>query len=537
MNLSPTVIKAIKSGHVPQLRDWRKLPISKLTKGERVCAFIEMHVIVPEGDLVGQKMKLLPFQEVFIQAIFDGEVRARKAILSVGRKAGKTTVISCLMLAFMFMKDLINKNSRVNSAALSKDQSSLVFNYMKKSLEQSETLNGLYKIIPSGKKIVSLTTGIEFQSLAAEGSRAMGLSPAVLVGDEWGQIVGTSGVQYNFVQAMLTSQGAHSQPLAIMISTQAASDSDFLSIEIDDATRSPSRDVVCHLYSADEELAINDPLAWEQACPAIGSFRNTEDVRMQAEQALRLPTAQASFENLILNRRVALDSLWLAPTVWKSCAGAIDLEVFRQGHVSIGLDLSMRNDLTAAVLAAKDDDGVVHLLPFVFSPESGLSDRENRDKAPYTTWVKNGQMIAVPGATLDYEWLCQWLRVKIEQMDVEINSIQFDRWRISAFKAAAERSGFALDAEWVEVGQGYRDFSPRVEAFETYLLQGKMRHGAHPLLNMSAANAIVVRDPAGSRKIDKSKATTRVDPLVAAVMAVGAFSEQTEDFSVAAMIG
>jgi phage terminase large subunit-like protein len=40
---------------------------------------------------------------------------------------------------------------------------------------------------------------------------------------------------------------------------------------------------------------------------------------------------------------------------------------------------------------------------------------------------------------------------------------------------------------------------------------------------MAAANTIIVSDPAGNRKIDKSKSTQRIDPLVAAVMAVGAF--------------
>jgi phage terminase large subunit-like protein len=336
---------------------------------------------------------------------------------------------------------------------------------------------------------------------------------------------------------MLTSQGAHSQPLAIIISTQSPSDADFLSIEIDDATRSPSSDVVCHLYTADKELEINDPAAWEQACPAIGSFRSFDDVKMQAEQALRIPTAQASFENLILNRRVSLQSLWLAPAIWKESGGAIDYDVFRNQRVALGLDLSMRNDLTAAVLAACDEEGIVHFLPFVFAPEKGMKEREMRDKAPYTTWVKNGQMVAVPGATLDYVWLCEYMKSALDDLGIEISSIQFDRWRIRELKSAAEQTGFAQEADWVEVGQGFKDFSPRIELFETYLLQGKMRHGLHPLLNMAASNAIVVRDPAGNRKLDKSKATQRIDPLVAAVMATGAFLERHTELDIETMIG
>jgi phage terminase large subunit-like protein len=196
----------------------------------------------------------------------------------------------------------------------------------------------------------------------------------------------------------------------------------------------------------------------------------------------------------------------------------------------------MRNDLTAAVICTKDEDGVAHLLPFVFTPEQGLKDRELRDKAPYTTWANNGQLITVPGATLDYVWLCEYLKGALDDLGIVINSIQFDRWRIKELMSAAEQTGFAQEAEWKEVGQGFRDFSPRIEAFETYLLQKKMRHGSHPLLNMAAANAVSVRDPANNRKLDKSKTTQRIDPLVAAVMAVGAFLENPAEIDVSTMI-
>jgi phage terminase large subunit-like protein len=42
----------------------------------------------------------------------------------------------------------------------------------------------------------------------------------------------------------------------------------------------------------------------------------------------------------------------------------------------------------------------------------------------------------------------------------------------------------------------------------------------HPVLRWCAANAIAVRDPAGNRKLDKSKATGRIDGMVALAMAV-----------------
>ena len=46
---------------------------------------------------------------------------------------------------------------------------------------------------------------------------------------------------------------------------------------------------------------------------------------------------------------------------------------------------------------------------------------------------------------------------------------------------------------------------------------------------MGASNAVVMRDPAGNKKIDKRNAGARIDPLVAGVMGAFAVSEGIED--------
>ena len=53
-------------------------------------------------------------------------------------------------------------------------------------------------------------------------------------------------------------------------------------------------------------------------------------------------------------------------------------------------------------------------------------------------------------------------------------------------------------------------------------MNGRLAHGGHPVLTMCAANATVTRDPAGNRKLDKMRATGRIDGLVALAMALGA---------------
>ena len=62
----------------------------------------------------------------------------------------------------------------------------------------------------------------------------------------------------------------------------------------------------------------------------------------------------------------------------------------------------------------------------------------------------------------------------------------------------------------------------RVAKLEAELVNGRLAHGMHPVLSMCAANAVVTKDPAGARKLDKSRATGRIDGMVALCMAMGA---------------
>jgi len=531
--LPPEIRTAIKSGHVPKLRHWRGLPHEELSLGERVCWWIERFVVTPEGARVGEPMRLDLFEEAFVLSLFDGKVRPRRAILSIARKNGKTGLIAALLLAFLFMRGLVVRNAKLNSGALSRDQAALVFDYMAKAINLSPALRAVTRIQTSQKVISIPGNGCEFRPLAAAATTAMGLSPLVLVGDEWGQV---RGPEHPFIDALLSSQGAHADPLAIVISTQAATDADWLSIQIDDAIRSPSDQVVCHLYTAPANCDLLDENAWDAANPA--SFRSRADLREQAKRASRMPTAESSFRNLCLNQRVSLVAAFMAPTPWRECSGKIDLDVFRRCPVALGLDLSSRNDLTAAVAAARDEEGVVHLLPFVYCPTLGIKERALRDRAPYDVWVKQGLMVPLGGRVMDYEQIAGHLRTTLEGLGIEVAWLIYDRWGISHFRKAADSERFAQSAEWIECGQGWRDMSPRCKGFEVLVESGRLRHGGHPLLNMAFAAAVAARDPADNVKLVKNKSTQRIDPAVAAVMAAFQVSEgATPSFDVAAMIG
>jgi phage terminase large subunit-like protein len=71
--------------------------------------------------------------------------------------------------------------------------------------------------------------------------------------------------------------------------------------------------------------------------------------------------------------------------------------------------------------------------------------------------------------------------------------------------------------------------APAIDALETTLLNEQMAHGGNPVLTMCMANARVERDAAGNRKLNKAKATGRIDGAIALAMAIGAASKQSDN--------
>lgn len=102
----------------------------------------------------------------------------------------------------------------------------------------------------------------------------------------------------------------------------------------------------------------------------------------------------------------------------------------------------------------------------------------------------------------------------------------YDRWRIALLQKELDKLGAELPL--VEWGQGYKDMAPALDALEAELLNGRLAHGMHPVLAMCAANAVVTKDPTGARKLDKSRATGRIDGMQALDMAMGVAARTEE---------
>ena len=97
-----------------------------LTRGEKVCAFIEKYCLAPEGEHIGKPILLQPFQRKFVLEVYDSPVGTHTAILSIGRKNGKTGLAAGLALCHLAGPEA-ERRGEVYSAANDKEQAGKTF--------------------------------------------------------------------------------------------------------------------------------------------------------------------------------------------------------------------------------------------------------------------------------------------------------------------------------------------------------------------------------------------------------------------------
>jgi phage terminase large subunit-like protein len=502
-------------------------------RARRAINWIEDYCRVPEGKLVGQPVRLRAWQKRELRRIYDNPAGTRRAILSFGRKNGKTALSAFLLLLHLCGPEA-KPNSQLYSTAQSRDQAGIIFALAAKIVRMSPDLLAVVVIRDNAKQLFCPELGTIYRALSAEAKTAYGLSPSLVIHDELGQVRGPRSPLY---EAMETATGAQDDALSIIISTQAPTDADLLSILIDDGLAAHDSRVVVALYTA--PVSIKDPFskqAIKAANPAFGDFLNASEVLAMAEDARRMPSRQAEFENLILNRRVEAAAAFCSRALWMTCNAAA--QAIDSVPVYGGLDLSAVGDLTALVLVGQVE-GVWQVHPTFWLPADGLADKARLDRVPYDLWHQQGYLETAPGSAIDYEYVAEYLRGTFDQFDV--HKIAFDRWGFRHLKPWLLKAGFSealIERHFSEFGQGYHDMSPALRALEGEILNGRLAHGGHPVLTMCAANAAVATDPAGNRKFEKHRSSGRIDGMVALAMAIGAAASDAEaTVNIGALIG
>ncbi len=513
-------------GDRPDPRGTDRKPRSKrrLRGGKRadaMIAWIEARTIT-SGMHAGRKFKLRGWQKTIVRDLYAtddaGRRLVRQALITMPRKNGKTQLAAALALGHLAGPEA-EQRGQVYSAAADRNQAALIFSEMKAFVLGDPELSKRIIIREFAKQMEDEPTASIYQALSSDAKKAHGLSPSFFIADELAQ-----WPNRELLDNLMTGTGARAEPLGVVISTQSADPFHVMSELVRYGQQVLAGDIIdptfsAHIFSAPDDADPWSPETWAACNPALGDFRSLEELRTTAEQAQRIPAREAVFRNLYLNQAVEPDERFIHGRDWDALAVPFDPADLRGQRCIAGLDLGSASDLTGLALWFPDAD---RLLTWGFIPAGQLEAKERTDRAPYRQWLESGHLIATPGRAIGKGWVAHKLRELAAEYELE--AVAFDRWAFKDLEVICDQEGIVLP--FVPHGQGFKDMGPSVEEFERLVLDGRLHHGGNPLLRWCLSNAAVVNDPAGARKLAKDRSRGRIDPLIAAVMAVGQAARQ-----------
>ncbi|MGE0830213.1 MAG: terminase large subunit, partial [Hyphomonadaceae bacterium] len=385
-------------------------------RSDRIIAFIEL-LKIPDGADAGRPFRLREWQKKIIRRIYDPIDKrtrrrlVRRVLLTMARKNAKTTLIAALVLVHLVGPES-GPGQQIYSAANDREQAAIIYRAAEAMVLMDDDLSMLIRPVPSRKRLVCHFNGSFYQALSSDAKTKHGMNPAVWIYDELAQ-----APKRDLYDALDTSQGAQSEPLGIVISTQAREPLSLMSELVEDAKKVISGQVsdptlAAFVFEVPPEADPFDEKLWPLANPALGDFLSLEDMRADAAKAKRLPSQLSRFRNLRLNQQVDGVDHIIGVEDWKACGMPID----RKGLVGRpcfgGLDLSAKFDLTALVLVfpPQTADELTQVLVRCWTPEHQLDERSHKDTrnpGTYRAWAEDGHLIVTPGRFVDYDYVAQ----------------------------------------------------------------------------------------------------------------------------------
>ena len=159
-----------------------------LTRAERVIAFLE-DLTITAGPSAFTKLRLRPWQREFLEAVYaeKNDIRpVRTAVLSMGRKNGKTQLAAALALCHLSGPEAESRGE-VYSCANDRFQAGRIFSEMTAMVQNHPWLSDRINISRFMKQLEDLENGSIYAALSSEAKTKMGLSPSFCVYDELGQ--------------------------------------------------------------------------------------------------------------------------------------------------------------------------------------------------------------------------------------------------------------------------------------------------------------------------------------------------------------
>lgn len=497
-----------------------------LEKANRPIEFIEKFCKHSKGQWCGKSVVLELWQKAIIQSIFGfvddkGFRRYREVLIVVGRKNGKSTLLSALALYMLFGDK--EGGAQICCVASKKDQAKIVFNEAKNMVSQNKILNKHIK--PRKSDLYFSKTFSSFEPLSSDSNTLDGLNMHCGIIDELHSIK-----DRNIYDVSKQSMTSRQQPILFMITTAGFVREniyddmyDYADNILNDLIRDDR--FLSFIYELDERKEWINPKCWVKANPALGTIKDLKQLEELVEKGKADPKFLPTLLTKDFNIRETGSGSWLTFEDINNTS-TFDINNHKNVYAIGGVDLSSVGDLTCATIIYKFHSSW-YCKQMYFIPEEIAEQKEREDKVPYKVWREQGYIRFCRGNKVRESDVTDWFIELREQYSIYVLWIGYDPWGANLWIEEMKRNNFVME----EVRQGAKTMSNPMKQLACELSSKNINYDNNPILKWCLTNTQVETDKNDNiRPIKGKNKKQRIDGAVSLIDAFVVLHNHYEDY-------
>ncbi len=266
---------------------------------------------------------------------------------------------------------------------------------------------------------------------------------------------------------------------------------------------------------ADESILI-------KANPNIGVSVDTATIKAKMDKAIITPSDIPNIKVKHLNIWLSEANAFYDQAKWDQCADpSIRIEDFLNEPCRLGIDLASNTDICATVYLFKRDEKF-YLFDRCFIPEGTVQSAKN---VLYDDCVAKGYLIATKGDAINNNFIREDIEAQSKRF--RIQEAGYDAWN-----ATEMAQNLSNKIEMVKIAMNVANFSEPMKKLDSLMREGKLVHNGSPLLRWCLGNVVAKEDHNSNVFPRKSHVKLKIDPIVAAMMALALWLQNNEKDSV-----
>ena len=443
-------------------------------KANSAINFIERYCHHHEGPLAPGLITLEVWQKAFLSVVFgimdpEGRRQFREIVLIIGRKQGKTAIMSGIGCYHLFVDG--GYGARVYVCAPKLEQARLCYEGIYQTIRKEPVMDRKTKRRRTDLYIENNNSSAQPLAFSAKKSDGLNISLGIL--DEAAAFAGEPGLRQ--AEVVKSSQGARPEPQLFYPTTANFIDGGLYdelmkrSTAVLNGTSKETR-LAPFLYMIDDVDKWNDLNELRKSLPNLGVSVGVDYILEEIAVAEGSLSKKSEFLTKYCNVKQNASTAWLpAEAVRKAFGWKREITEFRNHYCLGGIDLSQTTDLTSACVLI-EKDGVIWIHSHFWLPGERLNEATQRDGIPYQLMIDRGFLSLSGDEFIDYHDVFNWFVRLVKEYKVFPLQIGYDRYTAQYLVQDLEKASFHMES----VFQGW-NLTGIEDTFEGMLREGRIR--------------------------------------------------------------